>query len=469
MPLTPEERAAVERFRDGFSADEGPAPPWDEAVLLVLRGRVNGSSGDSKPEPVQNPDSQGETLPPEAVGNLLDATLGYLDHYIVLPGDAERYALALWIAHTWAIDGAYATPYLLVVSPEKRSGKTRLLEVLELLVASPWRVIGASEAALFRKIAKDRPTLLLDELDAVFASHAERTEPLRAALNGGNRPGAAVSRCIGEGRDVEDYSVFCAKVLAGIDSGHQIPDTIRDRSVTIHMQRKTEAESVERFRRRHADANAEPIRDGFRSWAQGATKLLLAAEPETPLELDDRAADAWEPLFAIANMAGGDWPERAREAAVALSGGEDRGEVATGALLLAAIRAAFGTDDRIRTGDLLARVNADEELPFGGWRDGKGLDSRGLARLIRPYGVRPRSIRIGDDPSGKGYLREQFADAWERWLPPTQREAAQTAQTAPASDSGTETPLEKTDVPDVPDVPDNSGCTPGVPDMPGCA
>src|SRR5205823_4148061 len=120
--------------------------------------------------------------------------------------------------HTYAIDAAYATPYVLILSPEKRSGKTRLIEVLAELVREPWSVVGASEAALFRRLAERRPTLLLDEIDAVFGSATERTEPVRAILNAGNRRGATVARCVGQGRvqQVEDFAVYSAKVLAGI-------------------------------------------------------------------------------------------------------------------------------------------------------------------------------------------------------------------------------------------------------------
>lgn len=362
-------------------------------------------------------EAMGFTQPPEAVADLLDLSLEFMGRFVVFPGQA-RAALALFVAHSYALDGAHATPYMLIVSPEKRSGKTRAMEVLELLVARPWRVTGASEAAMFRKIEKDRPTLLLDELDAIFGSNSERTEPLRAILNAGNRPGGTVARCVGENKDVEDFSVYCPKVLAGIDSGHRIPDTIRDRAVTIHMQRKTDAEPVESFRYRNAKLEAEPIRDGLTAWANGpAVDLLREAEPEIPKGLGDRAAEAWEPLFAIADMAGGEWPDLARESALALSGIEETEEQTLGTLALSAIQSAFSSsgEDRITTSALLGEINADDELPFGGWRDGKGIDSRRLAKLLKPYGIRPRTVWLGGE-SAKGYLREQFTTPWERWL-----------------------------------------------------
>jgi hypothetical protein len=386
------------------------------------------------------------------LGRLLDETEAFVARYVILPGDAERTAVALWIVHTHGIDGAHATPYLLILSPEKRSGKTRVQEVLELLVARPWRVIGASEAALFRKLAQ-RPTLLLDEIDAIFGSHPERTEPLRAVLNAGNRPGSTVPRCVGEKSEVKDFEVFSAKALAGIDSGHRIPDTIRDRAIPIAMRRKTSSEQVARFRHRNANAEAAPLRDRLATWGEGATNPLLGAEPDSPPELDDRAAEAWEPLFAIADAAGDRWPQRAREAALVLSTGGDPDEQSLGVLVLTAARTALRDRDRITSAGLVEFINSDEESPFGGFRDGRGLDTRGLAKLLRPYGIRPRTIRVGDNPNHRGYLREQFVDAWERWIPRFPIQGPQAPQTPQATEPVTDIPLEQGNVADVAGIP----------------
>ena len=352
-----------------------------------------------------------------SIDRLLSEAVRFIDRYVVMAGDAERTTLALFAAHTYALDGAHATPYLLVTSPERQSGKTRMLEVVELLVANPWRVTGASEAAMFRKIAKGRPTLMLDEIDTIFGSHTERTEPLRAILNAGNRPGSSVARCVGENSDVQDFPVFCAKVLAGIDTGKRIPDTVRDRSVPIRMKRKTGSEPVERFRHRTARQESASLRARFEIWAEGAAESLLDAEPELPATLGDRAAEAWEPLVAIADLAGAEWSDKARAAAEALNGPDEHDEQTNGALILRAIRAIMGDEDRITTAELLGAINEDEELPFGGWRDGKGLDGRSLARLLKPYDVQPRTIKLADGSTAKGYLREHLTEAWERWVP----------------------------------------------------
>jgi hypothetical protein len=398
-----------------------PVKPTAEqaaAILGVLdpAGATNGAGSISAPVAV--PETR----------EILGEVLGLISKYVVLPSEHETIAVSLWVAHTWAIDGAHATPYLLVTSPERRSGKTRLLEVLELVVRTPWRIASASEAAMFRKISDHKPTLLLDEIDAIFGSATERTEPLRAVLNAGNRPGSAVARCVGDGakQTVVDFSVYCPKVLAGIDTG-RVPDTIVDRSIKLAMKRKTGTEPTAALRHRHADREARPVRDGLQAWGAANAPGLLEAEPTNiPAGLDDRAAEAWEPLFAIADLAGGKAPAQARAAAVALIG-DDADEPGHGARLLAALRTVFADQSALATTAILEAVNGDDELPFGGWRKGDGLDGRGLARLLKPYGVKPRAIRLGDAVA-KGYRRDQLEEPWERYLPPTREKGLQGLQ-----------------------------------------
>jgi Protein of unknown function (DUF3631) len=377
----------------------------------------------------------------------------FVKWFVVLPDVSAEIAVSLFVMHTWAIDAAYATPYLAVVSAEKQSGKTRLLEVLALLVREPWHTASASEAALFRKIEQNQPTLLLDEVDAIFGSHSERTEPLRAALNAGNRRGAKAARVVGQGTKMEaqDFSVFCPKVLAGIDTG-RLPETIQDRAVILHMKRRRDGEQVERLRYRIATERAKPVRVRLEKWAAWAIGDLSDATPELPDKLGDRAADAWEPLFAIADLAGGDWPSWARSAAVDLSTG-DRDEVGRGTQILAAIREAMVGVDVAFTADLLKRINEDEGLPFGGWRDGKGLDGRGLSRLLKPYEVKSRTVRI-DQATAKGYHAADLADAWARYLPSP--EGSQASQPSHADPQSPDNPHEHGDVTDVTDVTDSA-------------
>ncbi len=182
-------------------------------------------------------------------GALLERVGALIARYIVLPSGEAKTVLALFVLHTWAIEAAHSTPYVAIVSAEKQSGKTRLLEVMALVVREPWHTASTTEAALFRKIETVEPTLLLDEIDAIFGSATERTEPLRACLNAGNRRGASVARCVGKGTkmEVQDFSAFCPKILAGIDTG-RLPETIQDRAVMLRVKRRRDGEHVERLR-----------------------------------------------------------------------------------------------------------------------------------------------------------------------------------------------------------------------------
>ncbi len=380
---------------------------------------------------------------------LLDRVAGFVDRFVVLPCESASAVIALFVLHTWAIEAAHATPYIAIVSAEKQSGKTRVLEVLALLVREPWQTASTTEAALFRKIEQDQPCLLLDEIDAIFGSNNERTEPLRAVLNAGNRRGASATRVVGQGTNMEvrDFSVFCPKVLAGIDTG-RLPETIRDRAVIFHMKRRHDGEKVERLRHRFAVEEVEPLRAELKSWASASVDELRNSEPSLPDGLSDRAADAWEPLLAIADDAQGGWPARARGAAVELSAPADD-DGGRGPQLLAAIRQAMGKDSSITTAGLLATINADDELPFGGWNEGKGLDARGLAKLLKPYGVKPRTIRVGDE-TPKGYRAEDLQDAWARYLPSP--EAQQAKQPQHGTSPTTANPASPVDVALVADV-----------------
>lgn len=157
---------------------------------------------------------------------LYDLT-AFIKRYMILT-DAQIFALVLWIIHTHCVAAAQQTPYLSITSPVKQCGKSRLLEILAMVCYDAWPTILPSEAVLFRVIHNRRPTLLLDEADAIFNPKlADRYEHLRALLNDGNRRGRKIPRCVGTSFKPVEFSVFCAKALAGIGT---LPDTVADRA-----------------------------------------------------------------------------------------------------------------------------------------------------------------------------------------------------------------------------------------------
>lgn len=366
------------------------------------------------------------------LAHLLDEVRDFVRRYVVVT-DAQAIVLALWIAHTHAIDAAETTPYLTVTSAEKRSGKTRLLEVLELLVRAAVRASNLSDAVLFRILSVSTRTLLLDETDAVFAPKSNREE-LRGLLNAGYRRGSPAYRMVGEGAKMraEPFECFGPKVLAGIG---ELPDTIADRSFPIRLKRKAAQEDVERFRRREAAEAAESIRAALKAWGTEDADQLDAIRPHLPDELDDRGQDAAEPLLAIAEVAGGEWPEQARRALVALRSEQAGADDETiGVRLLVDVAAAFERTeaDRLSTERLLELLMEDDEAPWTEWH-GRPLTARGLARLMRPFSIRSGTVRLADGATPKGYKRESFVDAWTRYLPRSGSAAATSDTTAQPS------------------------------------
>jgi hypothetical protein len=348
------------------------------------------------------------------IPTLADILVTVCDHvarYIVLPSEDACRTIALWIAHTHVFDQFDLSPYLNVFSPEKRSGKTRLAEVLEQLVPHPWLVVTPSEAVVYRKIDAEKPTLLLDEVDAVFGAKASNSyEGLRALFNAGNRKSTKVSRCLAEGKNFRlvDFEVFCPKAFFGI--GDALPATVADRAIPIRLQRRRRDEPVERFRVRKVAVIAASLHACLQAWAESAD--FDGADPELPAELGDREQDCWEPLLAIADMAGGAWPEWGRQAAVDLAAGNVEQAGSTGTLLLAAIRRAFAEDgaDRLLSEELAARLNAMEEWP---WDD---LTKNRLASQLKPYRISSTTLRT-PGARAKGYYRDRFTDAFARYLP----------------------------------------------------
>ena len=263
------------------------------------------------------PDRPTAPAPPVDLARLLAEVKRYIGRYVVL-SDHQATVCTVWVAHCHAFAVADATPYLNVTSAVKQCGKTRLLEVLEPIVPSPWFTGRVSAAVLTRKVDGETPTLLLDESDAAFAHHGEYAEALRAILNSGYRRSGVSSLCVATGHGIgyRDFSTFCPKAIAGIGA---LPDTVVDRSIRIALRRRAEDECVDRFRQRAAIEVASPLRSQLDRWREVALEALRESEPEIPRELSDRAADVWEPLMAIADLAGGPWPEYVRHAATALS------------------------------------------------------------------------------------------------------------------------------------------------------
>jgi hypothetical protein len=341
----------------------------------------------------------------------------FLGRFVAYPSEQCRTAHALWCAHTHLMDAAESTPRIAFLSPEPGSGKTRALEVTELLVPLPVEAVNVTPAYLFRKVAAEegRPTILFDEIDTVFGPKAKDNEEIRGLLNAGHRKGAVAGRCVVRGNivETEEIPAYCAAALAGLGD---LPDTILTRSVVIRMRRRSPAERVEPFRRREHGSQGEQLRQRLADWAASVERILTGAWPEMPEGVVDRDADVWEPLLAIADAAGGVWPERARVACVTLVTLSKAATPSLGIKLLADLRDIFGSHDQLSTEHILGELHKIDESPWAELK-GKALDARGLAQRLRKYDVKRTTIRSGCSTQ-KGYRREDLHDAWQRYLGP---------------------------------------------------
>jgi len=356
----------------------------------------------------------------------------FLGRFVAYPSEHARVAHALWVLHTHLMDRWDSTPRLAFLSAEPASGKSRALEITELLVRNPVMGVNLTASYIFRKVGvEEGATLLYDEFDTVFGEQAKGNEEIRALLNAGHRRGAVVGRCVVHGKTVttEEISAYAAVALAGMG---WLPDTIRTRAVIVRMRRRKSDEQIDSFRHRVAAPEGERIRQELELWSRTVPPEL--AWPTMPPEIQDRDADVWEALITVADLAGGDWPDRARQAAIASIDAAKETEPSYGIQLLTDLRAVFGDADKLATETILKALHERDESP---WRDikGKPLDGRGLARRLREYGIKSRTVRIGN-ATPRGYERADFHDAWARYLPsPTSATSATSATPA------TETPV----------------------------
>ncbi|MEV5982063.1 DUF3631 domain-containing protein [Streptomyces sp. NPDC052114] len=357
---------------------------------------------------------------------LLNEVEAFHRRFNVFPTEAGYVAVTLWDAHAHLLDAFDSTPRLAFLSPEPASGKSRALEVVETLVPRSLAAVDASASALFRSVSGldgGRPTILFDEIDTVFGPKAGENEQLRGFLNAGHTRGREMYRCVGDGanQQVQGFPSFCAVAVAGLG---KLPDTITTRAVIIRMRRRARNEKIESFRTRIHVSEGNKLRDRLATWAEAIREQVTDVFPKMPEGVADRPADVWEPLLAIADAAGGDWPERAREACLALvkaSRANDKGSI--GIRLLTDLRDHVLTGiDRLPTVAILDRLNALDDAP---WADlnGKPLDNRRLSRMLGEYvtadgdPIASRNIKTGGGVL-KGYYAADLHDAWQRYCPP---------------------------------------------------
>ncbi len=328
--------------------------------------------------------------------------------YIALP-DGAADALALWCAHTHVYDVFDCSPRLNVSSPDKQCGKTTCRDLVAKLVPRPLQTENLTVAVLFRLIEAYVPTILADECDGWLRDKEE----LRSLLNAGHKRGGVVPRCVGEKHEVRNFRVFAPAMLCGIGS---LPETLHDRSIEIRLRRAKPSELRERFDSRRTQREQELCRKLARVCADSRA-ALEACDPVLPPGVFNRLADNWRPLFAIAEVVGGDWPQRAVASFAKLTSKQDPDTQGIGVMLLADIQVVLNKakGERIFSRVLVEKLCSMTDRPWSEAHRGKAITEVWLARRLRPFDVHSKDVRIGKNHA-KGYEAADFAEAFERYL-----------------------------------------------------
>lgn len=345
---------------------------------------------------------------------LLDEITATVKQFIVCDPEVAT-AVSLWAAFTWVIDHVQVAPIAQITAPEKRCGKTQLLDLIHRISRRPLMASNISPAAVYRVIEAHCPTLCIDEADSFLKDN----EPLRGVIDSGHtRQAAFVVRTTGDDHEPCQFSTWGAKAISGI--GH-LSATLMDRSIVLSLRRKLPDEQVRRLR--HAEMDLFPtLAAKLARFAEDAGSTIGRARPDLPDALHDRAQDNWEPLLAIADYAGGEWPSRARACALKLS---DKNEAHSRSTeLLADIQAAFESTGRdqaqdrvISTADLIHTLTEDDTKPWATFLRGNAINPRQLADRLKEFGISSMSIKTPGGVTQRGYRLSHFQDTFNRYLP----------------------------------------------------
>lgn len=342
---------------------------------------------------------------------LLDDILHTVKRFIVCEHHTAV-AATLWIVAAWFADVVRVAPLALITAPEKRCGKSTLLELIGRLTPKPLTASSITPSALFRSIDLWKPTLLIDEVDATLKDNEE----LRGLINSGHtRSSAYTIRCTGDDHKPTMFSTWSFKALSGIGN---IADTLMDRSIILELRRKLPDETIERMH--HApEGYFQDLCSRLARFTEDNAGDVKASRPPLPDQLNDRARDNWEPLLQVAMTAGDKWLHNGIATAEHLAGVET-GSVTVGSELLADIQSILKEKglDRISTTDLITALISDDEKPWLTYNRGFQIKPRQLATKLKGYGIHSKTIRI-NNTTHKGYELEQFKDVFSRYLPST--------------------------------------------------
>lgn len=333
---------------------------------------------------------------------ILDKVASRIRSHIAM-SDEEVTATTLWIAHTHLFELWRVSPRLCVTSPEPGCGKTSLLLVLRHLVRRPLMMAHATPAAIFRQITDQRPTLLFDEADASLGT----AEMLPILNSGFQRDTAFVIRAFGQG--TVKFATWSPAAFAVLKS---ISDSLESRSIVIELRRKRADEITTELDER-ATRRLKKLRKLLRKWAAANLESVADMQRRVTVNLENRVADIWKPLFAIATLGGRHWARKAKQAARTLTRLE---QPSVGSAMLADIyRILTEHNPRMPSTTLASQLAATEDARWTNFERRGAITPADIAKVLRPYRIAPKNMRFGQRVQ-RGYRRSQFTDAFDRYL-----------------------------------------------------
>lgn len=347
---------------------------------------------------------------------LVEELKNTVTRYVKLQDGAEL-AIVYWILHTYKYQCFDITPRLVIVSPEKRCGKTTLLTVLSHLVKRPISASSITAASIFRLIEASSPTLLVDEADTFIKNNEE----LRGIMNAGHHCLGSVIRCVGKDLEARSFSAFAPCAIASIG---KVPDTIMDRGIIINMRRLAANEHVEHFRHRMVAEDFNLLRRKCQRLMNDCEEKLRTICPDPVEHLLNRAFDNWECLFIIADAIHGKHNEEVRRLAIKMtkrSQGDDTSSQKT--MLLQDIRQIFAEQkvEWVYSASLCNYLASLEERPWAEISRGSKITVNKLANMLKDFGIRTHQKNV-NGMNNNCYLAADFIDCFNRYLPPLEED-----------------------------------------------
>jgi len=361
---------------------------------------------------------------PATGADVLDAAYNYIRKFAKV-SEAQARALTLWVAHAFIFRGWGHTPYLHIYSAERGEGKSTVLDTLRALLDVPNVLVHPSLAGLYSDLAEHpQSPQLIDEIDKMFNGRTEHDNDIYGYLNAGFQPGRTIPRVtfVGGKRMVEHFDPFCPKALAGLGET-ALDDTTRDRSIAIRMEKASWTDNAKRWVEKFHLPEGQQIGAKLSAWCTANAEEASKVDVWCTTTVTQRVIDIWEPLLAIAELAGSNWLEWAKSALAELSTGSRAEHDSIGVKLLKDIRTVYEArtsaepDNKgVASSDLAKTLAEMEDRPWSEYgKARKPITPAQVARLLARYEIKPREIWIGGQ-NLRGYEWPQFNKAWEKYV-----------------------------------------------------